>query len=216
MLMMKDGRRADHRVPGEVEFFQQVEDVRLPMVLRASRVEKDRLELAQLPCNLCHLVGAEAARVRKDAQAVAAIGRRSEHIDEVELHRNDATPVRRADLIDFSQGLIRFSLPSSYVKEVRATFDAGVFFKRVIPSGTVRAIREFQQPGFRPRSALARSGHKGIDRCFAPRHCRYWLVGQDLSYPGAMMGLCLRPHHLAPFWCPLVSVLMCCSTSWRS
>jgi hypothetical protein len=73
--------------------------------------------------------------------------------------------VRRADLIDFSQGLVRFSLPSSYVKEVRATFDAGVFFKRVIPSGTLRAIRKFQQPGFlRPRNALARSGHKGIDR----------------------------------------------------
>ncbi|HEY6649237.1 MAG TPA: hypothetical protein VI217_19300 [Mycobacterium sp.] len=72
--------------------------------------------------------------------------------------------VRRADLIDFSQGLVRFSLPSSYVKEVRATFDAGVFFKRVIPSGTVRAIRKFQQPGFCPRNALARSGHKGIDR----------------------------------------------------
>jgi hypothetical protein len=73
--------------------------------------------------------------------------------------------VRRADLVDVSQGLIRFGIPSSYVKEVRATFDAGVFFKRVIPTGTLRAIRKFQQPGFlRPRNALARSGHHGIDR----------------------------------------------------
>jgi hypothetical protein len=73
--------------------------------------------------------------------------------------------VRRADLVDVSQGLIRFGIPSSYVKEVRATFDAGVFFKRVIPTGTLRAIRRFQQPGFlRPRNALARSGHHGIDR----------------------------------------------------
>ena len=70
--------------------------------------------------------------------------------------------VRRADLIDVSQGLIRFGIPSSYVKEVRATFDAGVFFKRVIPSGTLRAIRKLQQPGFlRPGNALLRSGHQG-------------------------------------------------------
>lgn len=73
--------------------------------------------------------------------------------------------VRRADLIDVSQGRIRFGLPRSYVDEVRATFDADVFFKRVIPSGARRAIRELQQPGFlRPRNALVRSGHRGADR----------------------------------------------------
>jgi hypothetical protein len=72
--------------------------------------------------------------------------------------------VRRADLVDVSQGLIRFGLPSSYVKEVRASFDARVFFKRVIPMGTLRAVRTFQQPGFlRPRNALVRSGHAGAD-----------------------------------------------------
>jgi hypothetical protein len=72
--------------------------------------------------------------------------------------------VRRADLIDVSQGLIKFGLPDSYVKEVRAAFDASVFFKRVIPAGTLRAVRKFQQPGFlRPRNALARSGHEGAD-----------------------------------------------------
>ncbi len=73
--------------------------------------------------------------------------------------------VRRADLVDVSQGLIRFGIPGSYVKEVRATFDAGVFFKRVIPSGTLRAVRKLQQPGFlRPGNALIRSGHGGADR----------------------------------------------------
>jgi hypothetical protein len=73
--------------------------------------------------------------------------------------------VRRADLVDVSQGLIRFGIPSSYVKEVRAAFDAGAFFKRVIPSGTLRAIRKLQQPGFlRPGNALVRSGHQGADR----------------------------------------------------
>jgi len=67
---------------------------------------------------------------------------------------------RRADLIDVSQGLIRFGIPSSDVKEVRAAFDAGVFFRRVIPLGTLRAIRKLQQPGFmRPGNALMRSGH---------------------------------------------------------
>jgi hypothetical protein len=71
---------------------------------------------------------------------------------------------RRADLVDVSQGLIRFGIPSSYVKEVRAAFDASVFFKRVIPVATLNAIRRRQQPGFlRPGNALARSGHQGID-----------------------------------------------------
>lgn len=71
---------------------------------------------------------------------------------------------RRADLVDVSQGLIRFGIPKSYVKEVRAAFDASVFFRRVIPSGTLRAVRKFQQPGFlRPRNALVRSGHEGVD-----------------------------------------------------
>lgn len=72
---------------------------------------------------------------------------------------------RRADLVDVSQGLIRFGIPSSYVREVRAAFDARVFFKRVIPSGTLRAARKLQQPGFlRPGNALVRSGHQGADR----------------------------------------------------
>jgi hypothetical protein len=72
---------------------------------------------------------------------------------------------RRADLVDVSQGLIRFGIPKSYVKEVRAAFDASVFFMRVIPSGAWRAVRKFQQPGFlRPSNALVRSGHAGADR----------------------------------------------------
>lgn len=73
--------------------------------------------------------------------------------------------VRRADLIDVSQGLIRFGLPGSYVRDVRRAFDAGPFFKRVIPLGTLRAVRRRQQPGFlRPTNALIRSGHAGADR----------------------------------------------------
>ncbi|MCV7408382.1 HD family phosphohydrolase [Mycobacterium florentinum] len=72
---------------------------------------------------------------------------------------------RRADLVDVSQGLIRFGIPSSYVKEVRTAFDAGVFFKRVVPSGALRAVRKRQLPGFLlPGNALVRSGHAGVDR----------------------------------------------------
>ncbi|MDT5187565.1 MAG: hypothetical protein QOI29_5723 [Mycobacterium sp.] len=49
--------------------------------------------------------------------------------------------------------------------EVRAAFDASVFFKRVIPLGTLRAVRKFQPPSFlRPGNALVRSGHEGADR----------------------------------------------------
>ncbi|MET0699008.1 MAG: HD family phosphohydrolase [Mycobacterium sp.] len=73
--------------------------------------------------------------------------------------------VRRADLVDVSQGLIRFGLPRSFVREVRAAFDARVFFTRVIPTGTLRAVRKMQQPGFlRPNNALVRSGHRAVDR----------------------------------------------------
>jgi hypothetical protein len=68
--------------------------------------------------------------------------------------------VRKADLVDVSQGLIRFGIPRSYVMEVRAAFDATVFFMRVIPRAALRAVRQRQQPGFlRPRNALVRSGH---------------------------------------------------------
>jgi len=73
--------------------------------------------------------------------------------------------VRKADLVDVSQGLIRFGIPRSYVMEVRAAFDATVFFRRVIPQGALRAVRQRQLPGFlRPGNALVRSGHTGIDR----------------------------------------------------
>lgn len=80
-------------------------------------------------------------------------------------HAELVEAVRRADLIDVSQGLIKFGLPSAYVREVRGAFDAGVFFTRVIPAGAVRAVRTLQPLGFlRPRDALERSGHLGADR----------------------------------------------------
>jgi hypothetical protein len=89
--MMNDGCCADHRMPREVELFEEVEDVCASMMLRSSRIEKDGLELPQLARDLRHLGAAEAAGVGKDGQAVAAVGRRAEHVDELELHRHDAT-----------------------------------------------------------------------------------------------------------------------------
>jgi hypothetical protein len=80
-------------------------------------------------------------------------------------HASLVEAVRKADLVDVSQGLIRFGIPRSYVMEVRAAFDATVFFRRVIPQGALRAARQRQLPGFlRPGNALVRSGHTGIDR----------------------------------------------------
>lgn len=73
--------------------------------------------------------------------------------------------IRRADLVDVSQGLVRFGLPKSYVKDVRAAFDATVFFTRVVPKSTLNAVRKLQPPGFlRPTNALVRSGYRGADR----------------------------------------------------
>ena len=97
VLMMKDRRRAEDRVPREVELFEQVEDACAPTELRPSLVEKYGLELAQLPRDLSHLRGAQPDGVGEDAQAVAAIGRRGEYIDELELHRNDATSCATID-----------------------------------------------------------------------------------------------------------------------
>lgn len=72
---------------------------------------------------------------------------------------------RRADRVDVSQGLVRAGMPKAYVKEVRSAFDASLFFKRVVPGATLRAIRKLQPFGFiRPRNALARTGHEGADR----------------------------------------------------
>jgi hypothetical protein len=88
--MMNDGCCADHRMPREVELFEEVEDVCASMMLRSSRIEKDG-RTAQLARDLRHLGAAEAAGVGKDGQAVAAVGRRGEHVDELELHRHDAT-----------------------------------------------------------------------------------------------------------------------------
>ena len=63
-------------------------------------------------------------------------------------HASLVEAVRKADLVDVSQGLIRFGIPRSYVMEVRAAFDATVFFRRVIPQGALRAVRQRQLPGF--------------------------------------------------------------------
>jgi hypothetical protein len=91
--------------------------------------------------------------------------------------------VRRADLIDVSQGLTRFGLPSSYVKgssrvvRRRRLLQAGDSF-----GGHCGQSASFSSPASCvPATRWPVQGTKGSIASFAPRHCRYWLVGQDLS-----------------------------------
>ena len=73
---------------------------------------------------------------------------------------------RRADLADVSQGLVLGVLPRAYVREVRAAFDVGTFFTRVVPRAVGRRLvrRPWDPlPHMRARRALARSGHEGAD-----------------------------------------------------
>ena len=143
--VMDDGCRADHRVPREVELFEKVEDVRLPMILRSRWFEEDGLELAHLARDLGHLGGAEVARVGKDGQAVAPVGRRGEHVNELELHRSDATRVAAVSWRSSSPSTIACPDTARPAPTHRWWRRFAGFFKRVIPSGTLRAIRKLQR-----------------------------------------------------------------------
>jgi len=73
---------------------------------------------------------------------------------------------RRADLVDVSQGLIKGGLPRAYVREVRAAFDVGNFFTKVVPLAVVKRLgrRPWDpMPHMRARRALAQAGHEGAD-----------------------------------------------------
>jgi hypothetical protein len=81
-------------------------------------------------------------------------------------HARLAEAFRRADLVDVSQGLVRFGLPRAYVSEVRRAFDVGPFFTRVVPSAVVRNLRNRPldpMPHMRARRALVQAGHSGAD-----------------------------------------------------
>jgi len=81
-------------------------------------------------------------------------------------HARLAEGFRRADLVDVSQGLIRSGIPREYVSAVRAAFDVGTFFTRVVPRMTVRNLRRHPLdplPHMRARRALAQVGHAGAD-----------------------------------------------------
>ena len=73
---------------------------------------------------------------------------------------------RRADLVDVSQGLVKGGLPRAYVREVRAAFDVGSFFTKVVPRAVGRRLvrRPWDPlPHMRARRALAEAGHGGAD-----------------------------------------------------
>ncbi len=77
-----------------------------------------------------------------------------------------AETFRRADLVDVSQGLIRFGIPRVYVSEVREAFDVGTFFTRALPRAVARQMLRHPldpMPHMRARRALAQAGHRGAD-----------------------------------------------------
>ena len=81
-------------------------------------------------------------------------------------HARLAEPLRRADLADLSQGLIRSGIPKEQVRVVRGTFDVGSFFTRSVPRAAVANFVRHPLdplPHARPRRALERSGHRGAD-----------------------------------------------------
>lgn len=81
-------------------------------------------------------------------------------------HARLAEAFRRADLLDVSQGLIRSGIPREYVRAVRAAFDVGAFFSRVVPRSAARNLLRHPLdplPILRARRALARAGHTGAN-----------------------------------------------------
>ncbi|MDX6681237.1 MAG: hypothetical protein QOG94_1276 [Solirubrobacteraceae bacterium] len=82
-------------------------------------------------------------------------------------HARLAEAFRRGDLVDVSQGLIRPGLSRAYVREVRAAFDVGPFFTRLVPMAVVRRLRSHPLdplPHMRAGRALRQSGHPDATR----------------------------------------------------
>lgn len=79
-------------------------------------------------------------------------------------HARLAEPLRRADLADLSQGLIRSGIPRDHVRAVREAIDVGSFFTRTVPRAAVRNFVRHPfdpMPHTRARRALEQSGHDG-------------------------------------------------------
>ncbi len=77
-------------------------------------------------------------------------------------HARLAEAFRRADLADVSQGLIHPGIPRAFMREVRATFDVGPFFTRLVPMAVVHRVRSHPLdplPHMRCERALRESGH---------------------------------------------------------
>jgi hypothetical protein len=77
-------------------------------------------------------------------------------------HAALAEPFRRADLADLSFGLIRSGIPRAHVRAVRAAFDVGPFFTRVVPRAVARNLVRHPLdplPNARARRGLAQAGH---------------------------------------------------------
>jgi hypothetical protein len=78
-------------------------------------------------------------------------------------HAPLAEAFRRADLADLSHGLVRSGIPRQHVRAVRAAFDVGTFFTRVVPRAIGRNLVHHPLdplPNARARRALAQAGHE--------------------------------------------------------
>jgi hypothetical protein len=78
-------------------------------------------------------------------------------------HAPLAEAFRRADLADLSQGLVRSGIPRQHVRAVRAAFDVGTFFTRVVPRAIGHNLVHHPLdplPNARARRALAQAGHE--------------------------------------------------------
>lgn len=78
-------------------------------------------------------------------------------------HARLAEPMRRADLADVSQGLVRSGIPRDHVRAVRAAIDVGPFFTRIVPRAALRNLVRRPHdplPHMRARRALHQSGHR--------------------------------------------------------
>jgi hypothetical protein len=78
-------------------------------------------------------------------------------------HARLAEAMRRADLADVSQGLVRSGIPREHVRAVRDAIDVGSFFTRTVPRAAVRNLLRHPLdplPHTRARRALEQSGHR--------------------------------------------------------
>ena len=87
--LVQHGRGAEHRVPGEVQLFGQVEHAGPRLAVGRPGLDEHGLEVTQLPRYQRHLRGGQRRRVHDDRHAVAGVrdGREDVHVVVRDLDR---------------------------------------------------------------------------------------------------------------------------------